>query len=59
MAILNDLKKSKSDSIRAPKYAPKKGPTITPNGGKIKIPHKIPSTTPKVEDLPPPKYFTE
>ena len=24
MAILNDLKKSQSDSIRAPKYAPKK-----------------------------------
>ena len=37
----------------------KKGPTITPNGGKIKIPHKIPIITPKVEDLPPPKYFTE
>ena len=34
-AILKDENKLKSDSYKAPKYAPTKGHIITPNGGKI------------------------
>ena len=37
-AILKDENKLKSDSYKAPKYAPTKGHIITPNGGKINKP---------------------